>query len=95
MKDDHSEQLFSAHVKQGERAFAQLRVWRVTNTTTHHSQLKYRLAFIVNGGCAFSLDNDTGAGRQLAHPALTPEAVLTELLNEFWQRVDEYHAGQV
>ncbi|GEM_PF-4371254 len=95
MKDDHSEQLFSAHVQQGERAFAQLRVWRVTNHTTHHSQLKYRLAFIVNGSCVFALDNDTGAGRQLAHSALTPEAILIELLNEFWQRVDDYQAGQV
>jgi chloramphenicol O-acetyltransferase len=91
MKEESHEHLFSAHVKQSARSFAQLRVWRVTHAAGQPPQLKYRLALIENGTCVLCFDNhDKKESVPYAH-SLAPATTVTALLTEFWQRVDDYN----
>lgn len=94
MKPENTEELFSAHLKQGEQAFVQLKVWRVIETTAEHdTHLRYRLALIVGGVCVLQFNNasDKKSSRdRLATPADSIHDI-PKLLTEFWQRVDAYH----
>ncbi|WP_295441349.1 DUF6516 family protein [uncultured Thiodictyon sp.] len=80
--------------KQGENAFAELRVWRVPEPVRWSAHIfKYRLAFVVDGVCVVRFDNEAGKGdhRHLG-PVEMPYSFTTlpELLADFWRQVDNW-----
>ena len=79
----------------GENAFAELVVWRVPAPVpgTAHN-LKYRLAFIVEGRCVLRYDNEAGKGdhrhlgdREDRYEFTTP----VQLIEDFWNDVDRFN----
>ncbi|CAN5414753.1 DUF6516 family protein [soil metagenome] len=75
-------------------SFVELRVWRVPQPvkgSTH--DLKYALAYIVDGVCVLRYDNEAGKGdhrhigqAETAYAFTTPAA----LLADFWKDVDQW-----
>jgi hypothetical protein len=79
-----------------EKAFVSLRVWAVpvaVRGSTHG--YKYSLALVVSGVCVLRFDNEAGKGdhrhigaTETPYRFTTPE----QLLNDFWQEVDQWRA---
>jgi hypothetical protein len=75
-------------------SFVELRVWRVPQPvkgSTH--DLKYALAYVVDGMCVLRYDNEAGKGDhrhigevETAYAFTTPAA----LLADFWKDVDQW-----
>ncbi len=79
---------------QGDHAFVAVRVFRVPSRvpgSTH--DLKYSLAYVVDGVCVLRVDNESGKGDHF-HRGDTeaPYAFtsLEQLLTDFWTAVDEW-----
>lgn len=79
---------------QGDRAFVAVRVFRVpikVPGSTH--QLKYSLAYVVDGICVLRFDNESGKGD---HVHRNDEEIpydftsLEQLLADFWTAVDDW-----
>lgn len=79
---------------QGDRAFVAVRVFRVpvkVPGSTH--QLKYSLAYVVDGVCVLRFDNESGKGD---HVHRNDEEIpydftsLEQLLADFWTAVDDW-----
>lgn len=76
-----------------ENAFAGLLIWRIPSPLPGSAHdLKYRLAFVVDGQCVLRYDNESGKGDHKhlddeEHPyRLTTPA---QLIEDFWSDVDE------
>jgi allantoicase len=75
-------------------AFAELRMWRVPKPVFGSSHdLKYALAYVVNGVCVLRYDNEAGKGDhrhigrvESPYNFTTPR----QLLSDFWNDVDEW-----
>jgi len=75
-------------------AFAELRVWQVTNRVRGSAHdYKYSLAYVVGGQCVLRYDNEAGKGDhkhvaslEQAYTFTTPAA----LLADFWNDVDQW-----
>lgn len=78
----------------GPTAFVELRIWRVPQPVRGSSHdLKYALAYVVDGVCVLRYDNEAGKGdhRHLGvsetdYAFTTPAA----LLADFWKDVDQW-----
>lgn len=77
-----------------ETAFAEMVVWRVPSPLPGSShELKYRLAFVVDGRCVVRYDNETGKGdhrhiddEEIPYVYTSPQV----LLEDFWRDVDNW-----
>jgi hypothetical protein len=75
-------------------SFAELRVWRVPlSVPASQHNLKYALAYVVDGACVLRYDNEAGKGDhrhigavETAYVFTTPE----KLLADFWKDVDRW-----
>lgn len=76
-----------------ENAFAELVVWRLPSPVVGSAHdLKYRLAFVVNGECVLRYDNESGkgdhkhlGGQERPYEFTTP----AQLIEDFWNDVDQ------
>jgi len=79
---------------QGDHAFVAVRVFRVpvqVASSTH--DLKYSLAYVVDGVCVLRFDNEAGKGDHFHRgKAEVPYAFtsLEQLLADFWTAVDDW-----
>lgn len=79
-----------------ERAFVELRIWRVPKPVAGSAHtFKYSLAFVVSDICVLRYDNETGKGdhkhigdRQFDYRFSTAE----NLLDDFWDDVGKWRA---
>lgn len=86
--------LVDERMKQGENAFAELRVLRVpASVRGSEHEFKYSLSLVVEGVCVLRFDNEAGKGdhyhlgdKELPYSFSTIPA----LLADFWNRVDEW-----
>ena len=86
--------LVDERIKQGNNAFAELRVVRVPESVRGSAHtFKYSLSLVVEGECVLRYDNEAGKGDhyhrgevELPYKFTTMPA----LLNDFWQQVDEW-----
>lgn len=75
-------------------AFVELQIWRVPRPVPGSDHdLKYALAYVVDGVCVLRYDNETGKGdhrhigaAETAYAFTTPAA----LLADFWKDVDQW-----
>ena len=89
-----AERLLNERHQLSANAFVELRVWRVPPPVRGSGHdLKYALAFIVEGVCVVRYDNEAGKGdhrhidgREVAYAFTTPAA----LLADFWRDVDQW-----
>ncbi|WP_305907411.1 DUF6516 family protein [Methylomarinum sp. Ch1-1] len=73
-------------------SFAEMVVWRVPSPLAGSAHdVKYRLAFIVDGACVLRYDNEAGKGdhkhindQEVPYTFTTPR----QLLADFWRDVD-------
>ena len=78
----------------GEHAFVAIRVFRVpvqVPASTH--DLKYSLAYVVDGVCVLRFDNEAGKGDHYHRGEITaPYAFvsLEQLLADFWAAIDDW-----
>ena len=83
------------HVLDG-RSFVEIVVWRVpVSVLGSDHDLKYRLAFIVDGVCVLRYDNETGKGdHRHIGDSEEPYAFSTHdaLLADFWDDVEAWRA---
>jgi hypothetical protein len=78
----------------GDRAFAELRIWRVPRRVRGSAhEYRYALAYVVAGECVLRYDNEAGkgdhkhvGGAETAYRFTTPDA----LLADFWRAVDQW-----
>jgi len=86
--------LIDERIKQGNNAFAELRVVRVPESVrgSEHT-FKYSLSLVVEGECVLRYDNEAGKGDhyhwnggELPYRFTTMQA----LLNDFWLKVDKW-----
>lgn len=79
---------------QGDRAFVAVRVFRVPARvpgSTH--DLKYSLAYVVDGACVLRFDNEAGKGDHVHRGEVEEPYVfvsLEQLLADFWAAVDDW-----
>ncbi|MCY4503561.1 MAG: DUF6516 family protein [Alphaproteobacteria bacterium] len=77
-----------------DRAFAQVKVWRVPIAVRGSSHgLKYSFALVVDNECVLRFDNEAGKGDHRHMNGIeTPLEFdnLTGLLADFWKEVDEW-----
>lgn len=77
-----------------EDAFAELRLWRVpTAVPGSDHDLKYALAYVVDGTCVLRYDNEAGKGdhRHLGTVELPYRfTTMAQLLADFWNDVDQW-----
>lgn len=79
---------------QGDHAFVAVRVFRVPAQVPGSAHdLKYSLAYVVDGVCVLRFDNEAGKGdhfhRGEAEAAYAFTA-LEQLLTDFWAAVDDW-----
>ncbi len=79
---------------QGDHAFVAVRVFRVPSHAPGSAHdLKYSLAYVVDGVCVLRVDNESGKGDHF-HRGDTeaPYAFtsLEQLLTDFWTAVDDW-----
>jgi len=88
--------LLDARVKQGEHAFAQLRVVRVPEPVRGSRHLfKYSLVYVVDGQCVLRFDNEAGKGDHCHVGTLETSytfITIDHLLADFWRQVDDLEA---
>ncbi len=59
----HAEPLLAERIALDERSFVELVVWRLASPVEGcRHDLKYRLAYVVEGVCVVRYDNETGNG---------------------------------
>ena len=79
---------------QGDHAFVVVRVFRVpiqVPGSTH--DLKYSLAYVVDGVCVLRFDNEAGKGDHFHRGETEAKYVfssLEQLLADFWTAVDDW-----
>lgn len=79
---------------QGDNAFVALRVVKVPGSvrgSTH--DLKYSLAYVVDGVCVLRFDNEAGKGDHVHRGAMEAAydfSSLEQLLADFWSAVDNW-----
>lgn len=79
---------------QGDKAFVAVRVYRVpvrVSGSTH--DLKYSLAYVVEGECVLRFDNEAGKGDHFHRGGVEESYAFTsleQLLADFWTAVDEW-----
>lgn len=77
-----------------ENSFAELRIWRVSQSVRGSSHdLKYALAYVVAGACVLRYDNKAGKGDHRHVGALETAYTFTtpaKLLADFWNDVDQW-----
>jgi len=79
---------------QGDHAFVAVRVFRVSAQvpgSTH--DLKYSLAYVVEGECVLRFDNEAGKGDHFHRAGAETAYVFTsldQLMADFWAAVDEW-----
>lgn len=78
----------------GEGRFADIVIWRVPSPvrgSTH--ELKYRLAYMIDGVCVLRFDNETGKGdhRHVGEEEV-PYAFVSRdrLVEDFWDAVENW-----
>ena len=77
-------------------AFVEMVVWRIPEPVRgSRHELKYRLAFVVNGVCVLRYDNEAGkgdhkhlGGEESSYTFTTP----AQLLADFWNDVDRWRS---
>lgn len=79
---------------QGGHAFVAVRVFRVpTQVPGSAHDLKYSLAYVVDGVCVLRFDNEAGKGDHFHHGETEEPYVFTsleQLLTDFWSAVDDW-----
>ena len=89
-----AELLLKERLVVSEGAFVEMVVWRVPSSVKgSRHDLKYRLAFIVDGDCVLRYDNEAGEGDhrhlgQIERPYLFVDA--ETLISDFWADVDRW-----
>lgn len=79
---------------QGDNAFVAVRVFKVPARvpgSTHN--MKYSLAYVVDGVCVLRFDNESGKGDHIhrgGREALYAFTSLEQLLADFWAAVDNW-----
>lgn len=78
----------------GPAAFVELRIWRVPQPVLESSHdLKYALAYVVDGVCVLRYDNEAGKGDHRHLGASETDYAFTTpaaLLADFWKDVDQW-----
>ena len=89
-----AQELLNARIKQGDDAFAELRVWRLPKPVRSSTHLfKYRLAFVTAGVCVLRFDNEAGKGDHCHIGSVETPYMFTSvdnLLADFWCCVDDW-----
>ena len=90
-------QLVSTRIAYSESAFAELVLWRLPKPvegSTHG--FKYRLAYVVHGGCVLRYDNETGkgdhrhvSGTERPYAFTTPEQLIADFQRDIERWNDE------
>ncbi len=86
--------LLDDRIRQGENAFAELRVWLVpVAVRASEHEFKYSLSLVVNGTCVLRFDNEAGKGDhyhlgEKEHPYKFSS--VPALLDDFWKMADEW-----
>jgi hypothetical protein len=79
------------------KAFVELRIWRVPRPVQgSNHDLKYALAYVVDGICVLRYDNESGKGDHRHIGAAETDYAFTTpaaLLADFWKDVDEWRPG--
>ena len=77
-----------------ENAFAEMRLWRVPEAVPGSAHdLKYALAYVVDGICVLRYDNEAGKGdhRHLGTVEMPYRfTTMAQLLADFWNDVDQW-----
>jgi hypothetical protein len=81
-----------------ERAFADIRIWRVPSSVRGSAHdLKYSLAFVVDRVCVLRYDNEAGKGDHRHTVEGREEAYrfagMDILIEDFWKEVDAWMTG--
>jgi hypothetical protein len=94
----YAEPLLVERLALDEKSFVELVVWRLANPVpgcTH--ELKYRLAYVVEGVCVVRYDNEVGkgdhrhvGGREMPYVFQS----LDELQVDFWSDVDRWEKSK-
>jgi hypothetical protein len=77
-----------------EDAFAEVRIWRLPRTvpgSTH--DLKYRLAYVVDGNCVLRYDNEAGKGDHVHMGTAETRydfVSIEQLLDDFWDDISKW-----
>ena len=86
--------LVDERIKQGDNAFAELRVVRVPESVRGSAHIfKYSLSLVVEGECVLRYDNEAGKGDHYHRDGVELPyrfTTMPALLNDFWQQVDEW-----
>ena len=89
-----AEQLLAERLVLDERSFVELVVWRLKSPLAGSAHdLKYRLAYIVDGVCAVRYDNEAGKGDHRhfgKREAVYQFTSLDALQVDFWTDVDAW-----
>jgi len=86
--------LVDERIKQGDNAFAELRVVRVPVAVRGSAHtLKYSLSLVVEGECVLRFDNEVGKGDHYHRGGVELPyrfTTMPALLNDFWQQADQW-----
>ena len=88
-------QIARTRIAYSERAFAELVLWRLSAPMRGSDHpFKYRLAYVVNGGCVIRYDNEAGKGdhrhfgdEESPYSFSTPE----QLVLDFQQDIERWN----
>lgn len=89
-----AELLLSERRQLSDMSFVELRLWRVPHPVRgSRHDLKYALAYVVNGICVLRYDNEAGKGDH-RHIGTNEESYeftgASQLLADFWQDVERW-----
>jgi hypothetical protein len=86
--------LVDERIKQGDNAFAELRVVRVPEFVRGRAHIfKYSLSLVVGGECVLRYYNEAGKGDHYHRDGVELPYRFTTmpvLLDDFWQQVDKW-----
>ncbi len=86
--------LVDERIKQGDNAFAELRVVKVPESARDSAHIfKYSLSLVVEDECVLRYDNEAGKGDHYHRDGVELPyrfTTMPALLNDFWQQVDEW-----
>jgi len=89
-----AEPILDDRYPQGDNAFVAVRVFRVpTNVPGSTHELKYSLAYAVDGVCVLRFDNESGKGDHFHRGEKEVPYTFTsleQLLADFWAAVDNW-----
>jgi hypothetical protein len=91
-----ADELLRTRIAFSETAFAELVLWRVPKPVAGSAhELKYRLAYVIDGVCVLRYDNEAGRGdhrhfkgKQSAYSFETPEKLIADFQRDIarWNR---------